>query len=254
MKASRTLLLFDIDGTIVDTAGAGLISLLDGFHAAFPEHRGRAFPPLELGGATDHAVVMGLFEHFGLPDTPNHRARFFECYTLRLEDHLRSFAGVGRGGLLPGVRNLLEAIASRHQHRLGVLTGNLREGAWIKLRHFGIDRHFATGAFGDDHHDRNELGPIARRRARKAFGEDFAPGRIAVIGDTPRDIACARAFGAKAIAVATGSASREHLAAAAPDLLLEDFSNPAAVLAGIEGLFPSEPGSLGPRPGLEGPA
>src|SRR5690606_23071909 len=117
----------------------------------------------------------------------------------------------GRGRLLPGVEGLLAAFEERGHHRLAVLTGNLREGAWIKLRHFRIDRHFPTGAFGDDHHDRNELGPIARRRALEVFGEDFAPADIAVIGDTPRDIACARAFGARAVAVATGSSSREQL-------------------------------------------
>lgn len=231
------LLLFDIDGTLLDTGGAGLVSLRDGFHAAFPEHRERPFPPLELGGATDGGVARHLFQHFGLADTPEHRESFFGHYTVKLSGHLASFAEAGRGRLLSGVENLLAAFEERSHHRLAVLTGNLREGASIKLRHFRIDRHFPTGAFGDDHHDRNELGPIARRRARETFGEDFPPGDIAVIGDTPRDIACARAFGARAIAVATGGASKECLAAAAPDLLLDDFSDPDAVLDRIEAVF-----------------
>jgi len=237
VKIPRKLFLFDIDGTLLDTGGAGLVSLRDGFHAAFPEHRERPFPPLELGGATDGGVAMHLFEHFGLPDTTEHRESFFGHYTVKLAGHLASFAEQGRGRLLPGVENLLATFEEHGHHRLAVLTGNLREGASIKLRHFRIDRHFSTGAFGDDHHDRNELGPIARRRARETFGEDFAPADIAVIGDTLRDIACARAFGAKAVVVATGATSREQLAAAAPDLLLDDFSDAAAVMDGIEAVF-----------------
>lgn len=237
MPPAPKLLLFDIDGTLLDTGGAGLVSLRDGFHAAFPEHRERPFPPLELGGATDGGVARFLFEHFGLPDTPEHRATFFGHYTLKLTGHLESFAAAGRGRLLPGVAKLLAILEERSRHRLAVLTGNLREGAAIKLRHFRIDRHFPTGAFGDDHHDRNELGPIARQRALETFGESFAPADIAVIGDTPRDVACARAFGARAIAVATGCASPEQLAASQPDLFLEDLSNPEEVMARLDALF-----------------
>jgi len=237
VKHSRKLLLFDIDGTLVDTGGAGLVSLREGFYEAFPEHGEREFPHLDLGGATDHGVAMGLFDHFGLPDTSEHRDRFFRSYTGRLEVHLRTFAEAGKGRLLPGVIGLLESLTSCGESCLAVLTGNLREGARIKLRHFAIEHHFSTGAFGDDHHDRNELGPIARRRAHETFGEDFLPEDIVVIGDTPRDIACARAFGARVIAVATGAASHDQLAAAHPDLLIEDFTDREAVLEGIAGVF-----------------
>lgn len=225
VKTSRKLLLFDIDGTLVDTGGVGLKALRDGFHEAFPQHREDEFPRLELGGATDHGLAMGLFAHFGLDDHPEHRERFFRAYTVRLEQGLAMHSVIGKARVLPGVPDLLVRLSDRGEHRLAVLTGNLREGARLKLRHFGIDRHFSldAGAYGDDHHDRNELGPIARRRAVAHFGEEFAPENIVVIGDTLRDIACARAFGAKVLAVATGAASWEELKNGRPDRLVRDL-------------------------------
>jgi phosphoglycolate phosphatase len=226
VKTSRKLLLFDIDGTLVDTGGAGLMALRDGFHEAFPRHREDEFPPLELGGATDHGVAMGLFAHFALDDHSEHRERFFRAYTARLEQGLATHSVIGKARVLPGVTDLLARLSDCGDHRLAVLTGNLREGARIKLSHFGIDHHFSldAGAYGDDHHDRKELGPIARRRATAYFGEDFAPENIVVIGDTLRDIACARAFGAKVLAVATGAANREELENGRPDGLVEDLT------------------------------
>jgi phosphoglycolate phosphatase len=231
VKTSRKLLLFDIDGTLVDTGGAGLKALRDGFHEAFPQHREDEFPPLELGGATDHGVAMGLFAHFGLDDHLEHRERFFRAYTVRLEQGLATHSVLGKARVLPGVPDLLARLSDRGEHRLAVLTGNLREGARIKLRHFGIDHHFSldAGAYGDDHHDRNELGPIAHGRAMGFFGEEFAPENIVVIGDTLRDIACARAFGAKVLAVATGAASWEELERGRPDGLVGDLTEVAEV-------------------------
>lgn len=236
MKGPRKLLLFDIDGTLVDTGGAGLMALRDGFHEAFPQHREDEFPPLELGGATDHGVAMGLFEHFGLDDHLEHRDRFFRAYTVRLEQGLAAHSVIGKARVLPGVTDLLARLSARGEHRVAVLTGNLREGARIKLRHFGIDHHFSleAGAYGDDHHDRNELGPIAHRRAAAFFGEEFAPEDIVVIGDTLRDIACARAFGARVLAVATGAASREALEKGRPDGLVEDLTEIAEVERWLE--------------------
>jgi len=237
VKSDARLLLFDIDGTLIDTGGAGLISLSEGFYLAFPEHRDRVFPPLELGGATDNGLVMHLFDHFGLEDLPHHRSRFFESYAAQLAGSLERFSQEGRGRLLPGVVELLEALAEDEDHVLAVLTGNTEAGAKIKLRHFRIDHYFAVGAYGDDHHDRNELGPIARERVRQHCGKEFRPEEIVVIGDTLRDIACARALGAKVIAVATGAASREELAAAGPDLLLDDLADHERALDAFKSLF-----------------
>lgn len=233
------LLLFDIDGTLIDTEGAGLISFSEAFYLAFPEHRGRRFPSLELGGATDHGLIMHLFDHFGLEDLPHHRSRFFESYTGQLAASLEHFSKDGRGRLLPGVTGLLDALAEDDSVALAVLTGNTEAGARVKLRHFQIDHHFPVGAYGDDHHDRNELGPIALERARHRFGREFRADEIVVIGDTLRDIACARAFGARVVAVATGAATRAELAAASPDVLLNDFSDLEKVLAALRSVFSS---------------
>lgn len=231
VKVSRKLLLFDIDGTLVDAGGAGLRALREGFHEAFPQYSADEFPHLELGGATDRGVAADLFVHFGVEDHPEHRERFFRAYTVRLERGLATHSLIGKARLLPGVPDLLARLSDSGDHRLAILTGNLREGARIKLRHFGIDHHFSldAGAYGDDHHDRNELGPIARGRSVAFFGEEFATENIVVIGDTLRDIACARAFGAKVLAVATGAATRNELEKGRPDRLVEDFTEIAEV-------------------------
>jgi phosphoglycolate phosphatase len=233
----RRLLLFDIDGTLVDTGGAGLLALQDGFFASFPEHSGKPFPPLNLGGATDNGVAMFLFGHFGIPDELVQRERFFVQYSGHLPGRLQEFSSSGRGRILAGVRELLDAIQKDESLVSALLTGNLQEGAWIKLRHFGIDHHFRHGAFGDDHHDRNELGPVARSRAMADHGGDLPSEHIVVIGDTPKDVACARAFGAKVIAVATGASSPAELAACSPDVLLTDFSDTGRVLDSIYSVF-----------------
>lgn len=237
MKSDAKLILFDIDGTLIDTEGAGLMALEVAFYAAFPEHLGRVFPPLELGGATDNGLVMYLFDHFGLADLPEHRIRFFCSYIEQLSANLERFSVEGRGRVLPGVMDILDALSRGDGHYLAILTGNTQAGAWVKLRHYGIDRHFSVGAYGDDHHDRNALGPIARERAVSVFGRDFLPADIAVIGDTPKDIACARAFGARVVAVASGAATRSELEAMAPDVLLDDLSDCSGVVKAIASLF-----------------
>ena len=103
----------------------------------------------------------------------------------------------------------------------------------MKLTHYGVWHYFAFGAYADDHHVRNELGPVAMARALEEHGEEFTADRIYVIGDTPRDIECGKAFGAVTVAVATGKYSHEQLASHTPDFLFDDFSDPDAVLAAI---------------------
>lgn len=218
------LFLFDIDGTLVDTRGTGLGALEEGFFAAFPEHRERPFPPLELGGATDAGVARYLFGHFGITESDGHRRRFFECYEVALAERLRRRLAGEAGRMLPGVALLLERLSGEGFPPLGLLTGNTATGARLKLESFGIAGHFAFGAYGDDDADRNALGPIALERAGRHAGRDYEAGRTIIVGDTVRDIACARAFGAKVVAVATGAGSAEQLAAAGPDALLDDLS------------------------------
>ena len=237
MSSPRRLILFDIDGTLIETGGAGLASLRDGFYDAFPEIADQPFPELDLGGATDGGVAIFLFDHFKLEDSEERRAHFYGHYLGHLQKRLAEFESEGKGKVLDGVGNLLEELGRDCSHELAVLTGNIQDGAWLKLRHYSLDAHFRYGAFGDDHHDRNELGAFALRRASESAGVMFEPDNVVVVGDTVKDIACARALGAKAIAVATGSATREELEAASPDRILDDFSDVSFTMKAIQDVF-----------------
>jgi len=228
------LLLFDVDGTLLDSGGAGLAALREGFFDAFPSQRPReaSFPSLNLAGSTDAGVARTIFAAFGMEDTADNRARFFQAYAGRLRERLTSGAH-GEGRLLEGVLPLLEYLASETAHVCALLTGNTAEGARIKTEHFGVGHFFGFGAFGDDHHDRNRLGPIAMERAHAALGKRYAPEETVVIGDTVRDIACARACGATVISVTTGSQDRETLARHDPDHLLDSLADVRAFLAAV---------------------
>jgi phosphoglycolate phosphatase len=113
---------------------------------------------------------------------------------------------------------------------LGLLTGNVKRGAELKLQHYGLWDFFEVGAFADDHHDRNQLGEFARARAQEKHGHDFDAAQIDVIGDTGHDVTCGKAFGARTVAIATGSWSREQLAAHKPDFLFDDLANVGEVV------------------------
>jgi phosphoglycolate phosphatase-like HAD superfamily hydrolase len=208
------LCLFDIDGTLIDTHGAGMTAL----RAACRDVFGDDGPPLDLGGATDLGLLDSLCAHFGLdPADTELRDRFFATYHEHLD---RGLGGDSyRGRVIDGAERLVEALANTAGTVLGLLTGNTARGAEIKMRRHRLDRHFPFGAFGCDHADRNRLGPIALERAARHSGRTIDAGETWVIGDTPRDIACARAIGARCIAVATGGFSTSQLAAHNPDHL-----------------------------------
>ena len=229
MSRPRKFLLFDIDQTLLHTDGAGLRALSRAFREVF-ELPGDGDLPLDLAGATDH----GLFEDFlaqrGEAEPPGLRSHFFSIYT----DHLRIELEGGpkkEGRVLPGVESLLDLLRERNEHLLGLLTGNTRCGAEIKMTSYGLAGHFEfdIGAYGDDHPDRNRLGPVALERAA-GRGHTFEPTRVVIIGDTPRDIHCARHLGAAAVAVATGGFSAAELALHEPDLLLTSLEEPTSLL------------------------
>lgn len=233
----KRLLLFDIDGTLIDSQGAGLASLREGLYTAFPDRRGITFPALDLGGATDGSVIRFLFDTFEIEDCEENRALFFTCYGTALEKTLSDFGRQGKGKALPGTLPLLEELSGKSEFLLGLLTGNTQEGARIKLRHFRMDAYFQVGAYGCDRAERNLLGPIAIDRASQIDGSRFEPEHTLIIGDTVKDIACARACGAGVLAVATGTATLEDLEAAEPDGLLEDLSELSMVIDAIEAVF-----------------
>lgn len=229
------LLLFDIDGTLLDTGGAGMQALRQGLLEEFGlEERREEFPPLDLAGATDSGIVRRLFDHFEIPLTEENVERFYARYHRQLVSDLEE-TGQEQGRLLPGIDRLMERLGDHHAV-LGLLTGNIARGAWTKVASYGLEGVFAFGAFGDDHHDRNKLGPVAIDRARDHTGREFEPGRVFIIGDTPKDIRCARACGAWAVAVATGRFTAENLAEHEPDLLFESLEDVEHFVSEIERL------------------
>ncbi len=228
-RAMAKLLLFDIDGTLVDTGGAGMHALQEASLAVFGD-RG---PALDLAGSTDAGIVLGMLAHFGRSAELTDIQGFYRIYLERLELNLLS--GAFKGSVLPGVATLLAQLAATPDTHLALLTGNIEDGAMLKMRHYQLDSFFVVGAFGNDHHDRNQLGPVALRRARDHFGHEFATSDVWVIGDTPKDIACAHALGAPCLAVATGRFSARELADCGAARVMEDFSNSSAVAAVLLG-------------------
>jgi phosphoglycolate phosphatase-like HAD superfamily hydrolase len=222
------LILFDIDGTLLTSGGAGErclgLALQDRYGVENGMHG------IEIAGRTDTGIAKQILRKIGVTETSEEIHGFLNAYL----QHLARLLPVTKGRLLPGVIPLLNALRATPEVALGLLTGNLQRGAELKLKHYGIWDYFEFGAFADDHHDRNELGNFARSRARERHGAEFESANIYVIGDTPHDITCARAFGAKAIGVATGGSTREALAAQQPEALFDDLSDLPGVLAAFE--------------------
>lgn len=208
------LYLFDIDGTLVDTGGAGMLALQETTREVF----GHEGPALDLAGSTDLGLIAMIHNHFELEPTQERISNYFAVYEAKLDWNLTH--GKFPGKVYAGVRVVLDELAGRPHATLGLLTGNTVGGAASKMRHFGLAAYFGFGAYGSDHADRNMLGPIALQRAAVITGRDFQPEKTLVIGDTPKDIACARAMGAKCLAVATGSFTAAQLAACGADYVV----------------------------------
>jgi phosphoglycolate phosphatase-like HAD superfamily hydrolase len=219
--ATMKILLWDIDGTLIRTGNAGHRAMNAAALAVFGLRD--AFAHFDFGGRTDPWVLDLLCRQHNLATSSERVEQFYAVYveTLRVELHNpKAFACVG-------IRETLAHFNTAPDVSLGLLTGNIVAGARAKLEHFGLWSYFPFGAFADDSGERNRLGPIALERARRHLGRaDIAPHDLIVIGDTPHDIACARAVGAHAVATATGGASYDELAAHRPDLLVRDFANP----------------------------
>lgn len=219
-----SLWLFDIDGTLVDTGGAGMLALKE----AAVERFGDEGPELDLAGSTDSGIVANMLDHFGYDEDVEEFEKFFAFYLERLEWNLAN--GEFDGRVLPGVTGVLDQLADDFEMTVGLLTGNIAGGAAAKMRHYGLDHHFDFGAYGCDHADRNLLGPLALERASEYAGRNFSPEETLVIGDTPKDIACAHAMGSRCLAVATGRFSSEELLASGADMVigsLEEFPRSA---------------------------
>ncbi len=213
------LVLFDVDGTLIHTGGAGVKAFALTLATEFGMADGTEL--IRFGGRTDVSLMRELFSLGRIEPSPGNFERFFAAYVVWLEKLMREC----RGGACPGVLGFYGALARRAEPPLfGLLTGNIRRGAQIKLERFGLWDKFAFGGFADDHEERDQIAAVARRRGREQLGGALEDGEVLVIGDTPLDIRCARAIGAKALAVATGSFSVPQLEAHHPDWAVEDLS------------------------------
>jgi phosphoglycolate phosphatase len=222
------LLLWDIDGTLINTGAAGQRAIA----LATAQRFGGTgdLTGIEIAGRTDTGIAHQILARHGEPITSETVATFLDLYLELLVRELPR----GQGRVLPGVLELLQRCEQQPRIALGLLTGNLERGARLKLEYYKLWHFFEFGAFADDHHDRNELGSFARARALEKTGIRFSPGQIDVIGDTPHDIACGKAFGARTIAVATGSCPSEKLANCKPDFLFADLSKIEAVIQQVD--------------------
>jgi phosphoglycolate phosphatase len=218
------LVLFDIDGTLVHTGHAGTRAFSKTFATEFNLHHGAE--KMKFAGRTDVSLVREFFRIHGLPATPEHFAQFFERYVFWLDHILAQSSGEACKGVREFIRDL-QALPSPPM--LGLLTGNIKLGAEIKLRRFGLWEIFHTGAFADDHEDRNHIAAAAFERGRRVLGNDLQPREVVVIGDTPFDIRCGKFIGARVLAVATGGAKLAELEEHKPDWAVENLTRVSAL-------------------------
>ena len=226
------LILWDIDGTLVSTAGHGRYAFFEAFEAVF----GRPVeddPPVAMGGRTDHSIALEIMAMGSVDDPETHLPAMFDA----LHDALRKRAAAiaAEGAPQPGVAEAIRAIDAQGGTIQSLLTGNIEPNAHVKLAAFGLDQlvEMDIGGYGSDHGVRAELVGIARGKARAKHGVDIPPERVTLIGDTPLDIEAAHANGARAVAVATGPYTVAELEQAGPEAALEDLSDTTAVLAAL---------------------
>jgi phosphoglycolate phosphatase-like HAD superfamily hydrolase len=216
---SIRLVLFDVDGTLIHTDGAGVTAFARALATEFGKPDGTEL--IKFGGRTDISLVRELFSLRQIEPSPKNFERFFAAYLVWLEKLMLE----STGGPCAGVPEFYSALAARPDPPLiGLLTGNLRRGAQIKLQRFQLWDKFPFGAFADDHEERDRIAAIAHQRGSERLGRPLRGEEVLVIGDTPLDIRCARAIGARMLAVATGTFSVQQLRGHHPDWVVEDLS------------------------------
>lgn len=217
------LVLFDIDGTLIHTSGSGVRAFGEAFATAFGVRNGAAH--LTFAGRTDFSLTRELFERHEVAPTSEHFGRFFDTYVFWLDQLVHQLPG----RILPGVEGIFGQLSRLARPPvLGLLTGNIRLGAEIKLRRFGLWERFELGAFAEDSENRNGIAAAARLRGSRHLQRALRGEEILVIGDTSHDIRCGRAIGARVLAVATGGETTEQLAALKPDWLVENLTHVSA--------------------------
>ena len=219
----KKLILWDIDGTLIVSHGAGFRAM----ERALQQRFGLTcdMRTIDWAGRTDSWIAGEVLRVVGLPDSPQNTHDYLETYLEILPQELQQ---TPQGQVLPGIFELLETLRLNPDFAQGLLTGNLERGARLKLTHFKVWHYFEFGAYADDSPLRNDLGPHALRRARERHAIEFAPADTFIIGDTPHDVECGKVIGAKTIAVATGKYSVAELAAHRPTAVFPDFADTAA--------------------------
>jgi phosphoglycolate phosphatase len=225
-----TVVLFDVDGTLVITGGAGRRALSRAFEQVCG--RGDAIAALRLGGMTDQLIVREGLRAIGRPVEPDLVDRVTEAYLAHLPELVAASEGYR---VLPGVRTVVDALMERVDQgtplAVGLGTGNVRKGALIKLARGGLDAHFPFGGFGCDHEDRAEVLRAGEARGAERLGVPVEACRVVVVGDTPRDIHAARAIGAECVCVATGGFGATDLLGHGATAAVADLTDPAALQA-----------------------
>jgi phosphoglycolate phosphatase len=213
------LVLFDIDGTLIRTGGAGVKAFGKTFATEF--NLPKATKDVVFQGRTDVSLVREIFRQNKLQETPANFARFFDRYPFWLDHYLHRLDGGPCEGVELFLGGLLRA---RNKPVLGLLTGNIRLGAELKLRRYNMWQHFEIGAFADDHEDRNCIAGVAHKRANEKFGRALKGEEILVVGDTRHDIECGKSIGAKVLAVGTGGVKVEDLRGHNPAYAVADLT------------------------------
>lgn len=214
----KKLLLWDIDGTLVNSGGAGRKAMEIAINKLFSIEA--SLEAIDFNGRTDQNIFNQFFNQFGLKDSEDRRLELCELYCQQLLIEIPRSVGL----ILPGINEVVETVHARAELDQGLLTGNFERGAQVKLEHFNLWRYFKFGAFGEESEDRNDLGPRALERAKLFSGYDYSTEQVYVIGDTVHDIACGKALGAKTIGIATGWTEIDDLAAYKPTALFTDLS------------------------------
>ena len=195
--------LFDIDGTLLNTGGAGQAAMEAAMESEF--NAKFSVEGIYTVGRTDRAILDDLFTHYGIEHNETTWRRFLDAYLEHLPQHLERL----QGQVLPGIRTLLQQLTERKDVAVGLLTGNYRQSARIKLEHYELFDHFEFGGFGDVHRSREDVAREALRDVHRHLNGSVSMERVWVIGDTPADVRCGRAVGANVVAVGTGVFSRE---------------------------------------------
>ncbi len=222
-----TLLLFDIDGTLITTGGAGYRAMKRAVDVTLGVER--SLEGIPVAGRTDSIILRDALRAIDGRDlTPELRDRIRDTYCVFLEEELHRVDG--GPGVLPGVRDLLGRVRDDRAYHVALLTGNFSQSARIKLGYYDLWRYFEWGAYGEDAVDRNDLLGVALSRYLERVGEPVEASDVIIIGDTPNDVEVARVGGARAVCVATGHYDRASLVAAGAGIVFHDFSDVEAVL------------------------